>query len=191
MDSLLGILITQLKTLPFYKEINLIVLSDHGMAEISKEKTIYLSQHLNPEWIRNRTGGNPNYNLAAKEGYLDSAYLALSSIEHLAVWKSEEVPERLHYGTNPRCLDLVVTADSGWSVRWDPRGRYDYGGTHGYDPDYRDMHAIFYAMGPAFKVNHLHPTFNNVDIYPLIARILGIEPAKTDGQLKNVLPMLN
>jgi alkaline phosphatase D len=52
------------------------------------------------------------------------------------------------------------------------------------------MHAIFYAIGPAFKENYKHRTFNNIDIYPLIAHILGLEPAKVDGSLENVIEML-
>jgi alkaline phosphatase D len=190
LDSLVGILLDKLKALPHYNEINLIITSDHGMGEISEDRVIFLNDHLKAGWIEMYQGGNPNYNLMAAEGYLDSSYIALKSLEHLKVWKSEKVPDYLHYGQNPRCMDLVVVADSSWSVRWDRRGRYDYGGTHGYDPENKDMHAIFYAIGPAFKQNYTHPTLSNLDIYPLIARILGIKPAPVDGQLKNTIKML-
>ena len=53
------------------------------------------------------------------------------------------------------------------------------------------MDAIFYAIGPAFKKQHLHPTFNNVDLYPLIAKILKLEPVQVDGKIENVNGMLN
>jgi len=52
------------------------------------------------------------------------------------------------------------------------------------------MHAIFYATGPAFKNGYLHPGFDNIDIYPLIARILDLEPAKVDGDIENVKGLL-
>ncbi len=52
------------------------------------------------------------------------------------------------------------------------------------------MHAIFYATGPAFKKGHLHPTFNNVDLYPLMAHILQLTPAEVDGKFGNVEGML-
>ncbi len=61
-------------------------------------------------------------------------------------------------------------------------------GAHGYDN--KDKHAIFYAYGPAFKSNYISPPFMNVDIYPLIANILGLQPAKTDGDIENVKGML-
>ncbi|MEZ5197704.1 MAG: hypothetical protein R2764_15335 [Bacteroidales bacterium] len=63
-------------------------------------------------------------------------------------------------------------------------------GAHGYDHANRDMDAIFYACGPAFKENYISPTFNNVDIYPLIAQILGLQPAEVDGSFENVKGLL-
>jgi alkaline phosphatase D len=63
-------------------------------------------------------------------------------------------------------------------------------GAHGYDNANKDMEAIFYAMGPAFKKRYVHPTFNNVDLYPLIAEILGLVPAQVDGKPENVEGML-
>ena len=99
------------------------------------------------------------------------------------------VPERLHYGTNDRTLDFVVVADSSWSLVPSADKRVGFG-THGYDNDNKDMHAIFYAYGPAFKENYISPSFNNVDIYPLIAQILNLQPAIVDGSLDNVKRLL-
>jgi len=63
-------------------------------------------------------------------------------------------------------------------------------GAHGYDNRNTDMHAIFYAMGPAFKIDYSAPSFPNVDLYSLMAYILGLDPAKTDGNLDDVRGML-
>jgi len=52
------------------------------------------------------------------------------------------------------------------------------------------MHAIFYASGPAFKDNYLHPQFNNIDIYPLMGNILDIELPANDGNMDNVIDLL-
>jgi len=52
------------------------------------------------------------------------------------------------------------------------------------------MQAIFYAEGPAFKVGYKSPTFENVNIYPLICYILGIKPAPNDGKLENIKALL-
>ena len=56
--------------------------------------------------------------------------------------------------------------------------------------DFKDMHSIFYAVGPAFKKGFVHPTFENINIYPLITNVLNLTPAKTDGKIENVEAML-
>ena len=53
-----------------------------------------------------------------------------------------------------------------------------------------DMHAIFRAVGPDFRHIAL-PHFKNVDVYPLLCRLLRIEPAKNDGNLEEIKSMLN
>ena len=101
------------------------------------------------------------------------------------------LPDHYHYGSNPRVEDLSVEADSAWGIAMRPgRGGYS-AGTHGYDPENMDMHGIFYAVGPAFKKGYLHPTFENVCLYPLIAEILRVKPAAIDGTLEPVKGMLN
>lgn len=190
MDSLVGVLIQKLQTLPHYPLINLIVMSDHGMGSISEDKVVFLSDHLQQGWIETYQGGNPIYNLSVPEDCLEQACTALKRVDHIRVWKAGKVPKYLHYGKNPRCGDLVVIADSGWSLRWDNRGRYETGGTHGYVPENRDMHAIFYAMGPSFKPGYLQSSFSNLDVYSLMAHILGLKPAKTSGSMKNIKHML-
>ncbi len=117
-------------------------------------------------------------------------YHALSDGDHFTVWKAGEVPERLHYGTHPRITDIIVCADSAWRLKWKRDDRRDSYGDHGYDNRNTDRHAIFYAIGPAFKKGYVHPTFNNVDLYPLMAYILGLEPMEVDGKLENVEQML-
>jgi len=189
LDSLIGIFISYINELPYSNEINIIVTSDHGMGNISKDRVVIFDDYIDRDWFEQIQGWNPNYVLKVKEGYLDSAYYALSSAAHIKCWKSSEVPERLHYGSNPRTNDLVVLADSSWTVEWSVRQDDDLG-AHGYDNDNTDMHGIFYAMGPAFKESYLHPTFENINLYPLITHILNIQPKATDGSVENIKGML-
>ena len=123
--------------------------------------------------------------LQAKAGYQDSIANALKKVPHIKFWKSTEVPKRLHYGTNPRVHDFVIEADKGWSLV-SKESTHINGGTHGYDNNEKDMHAIFYAKGPAFKVNKKVKTFQNVSVYPLIAHILGLQVGEIDGKLSDV-----
>lgn len=190
-DSLLGIYLERISALPHAEQINLIITSDHGMQASDSSRTEYLEDYIKERWIADIQGYNPNFNILAADGCLDSLYEALSRGQHFKVWKSGSLPGRLNYGTNPRCLDLVVCADSAWRIEGRRgEGRKPSYGDHGYDNRNTDMHAIFYATGPAFKKGHLHPTFNNVDLYPLMAHILGLTPAEVDGKFENVKGML-
>ena len=109
----------------------------------------------------------------------------MKNVPHIKAWKNTELPERLHYGANPRIGNLVVMADSSWSVSFNDY-KVKYKGAHGYDNANSDMWAIFLASGPAFKTHYRQPAFPNVDVYSILARILKINPVKTDGRLKEV-----
>lgn len=190
LDSLLGVFLDKLEALPFADKINIIVTSDHGMCPLSNERVVLLDEYLDTAWIERIHGGNPVFIINARPGFDDEIEAALKKVEHITTWRKTEIPERLHYGSNPRVMDFVVAADSSWSVFFEKTGDY-LGGTHGYDNQNRDMYAIFYAAGPAFKKGYQHGTFNNVDLYGLMCEILNLQPAPNDGQLSNVLPMLN
>jgi hypothetical protein len=43
------------------------------------------------------------------------------------------------------------------------------------------MRAMFVAAGPAFKTGVTVPPFRNVDIYNVLAQVLGVKPALNDG----------
>jgi alkaline phosphatase D len=190
LDSLVGVFLDRIQDLPISNRINVIVTSDHGMAETSSERWINLSDYVNREWFRNIQGGNPNYNLQVKPEYYDTAWKSLQVIPHVQVWERGTLPGRFHYGEHPRITDFILLADSSWIVSWREKPAPFTGGSHGYDNRNTDMHAIFYAQGPAFRNNLVHPTFENIHIYPLVCRILDIQPAPVDGDVSFVESML-
>jgi alkaline phosphatase D len=189
LDSLLGVFMNKLEKLPNAEKFNVIITSDHGMGATSYERKVALANHINMKWVDTLVGYNPNFVIRTKKGFKDSVYLQLKKVEHITTWKTGELPDRLNYGNNPRTLDIVVVADSSWAVVINEDKRVGRG-AHGYDNDNKDMHAMFYAYGPAFKKNYLQPTFNNIDLYPLICEILNLNPAPVDGKLENVKGML-
>ena len=189
IDSLLGVFFTQMRKLPFFDQINFIITSDHGMAEVSPDRRVILDELIDTSKLIRFDGWNPNYNLKVKPGYLEEVFISLKNDPNIDVWKHGELPDRLHYGKNIRTQDITLVAKPGRSVYWS----WNIGkslGAHGFDNELKDMHAIFYAAGPAFKKGYLQPTFNNVDIYPLISEIMGFIPARTDGNLDHVKSML-
>lgn len=190
LDKLLGYFMDKLAKLDIANNVNVIVTADHGMEEIVQNKSISLSQYINLDWVNGINGGNPTFNIWAKSGFKDSVENALSNVPHIKYYSSSTIPERLHYMTNERCGDFVVTADSSWALFSNSISNFGLGGTHGYDNSNTNMDAIFYAYGPAFKENYHSARFENVDIYNLICRILNLNPAPNDGNIGRVEDML-
>jgi alkaline phosphatase D len=189
LDAFLGDFFTAMRKLPVFNQLNFIITSDHGMAELSPDRQVLIDEYVDTAALEIMNGGNPVYNFKVKEGKLEEVFNSLKTAPHLQVWKHDSLPERLHYGTHIRTHDLTLTADPGWSAYWSWKiGKSK--GTHGYDNDFKDMHAIFYAAGPAFKEGYVQPPFENVDIYPLIGKILKLETPATDGHIGHVEGML-
>jgi alkaline phosphatase D len=123
-------------------------------------------------------------------GKKDSILFLLKTVKGIKAWSKTEVPERLHFGTNPRIPEIIVVADSSWSIGIRPDASSIKGGAHGYDNSDSDMFAIFYAAGPAFKQNYRFHELNNTDIYDLICRILDLKPAANDGIMSHIEGLL-
>lgn len=183
LDGVIKYLCSKLNTLPIAKKINLILVSDHGMSATNPNKVVELSSVVKKEWVDQVQADNPAMNILAKPQYYDSVNMALKSLNHIKTWNKSDVPARLHYGKNPRTLDFFIVPDSTWSVTWKKRNRPDefVGATHGYDPEFTEMHGIFYGIGPEFKKGVTVPSFENLNVYNIVARILGIKPAPNDG----------
>jgi hypothetical protein len=105
---------------------------------------------------------------------------------HLAVYR-RPFPEHLHLYDNPRAAPIIAVPDAGWeawtseAVTTDWGGRGLIPGNHGQEPHHPDLHGIFYAVGPAFAEGAELGAVEQVDLYALMCRALGIEPAANDG----------
>jgi alkaline phosphatase D len=190
LDSIVGVIRQKISGLPDAKRINLIVLSDHGMGPVSADKYVNLKGVVPDRMIASYSGGNPVYSINPKEGKSDSIIILLNKVRGVKAWKKSELPAKWHYGTHPRIPEILVVADSSWSLGTRPDGSSVSGGAHGYDNSNSDMFAIFYATGPAFKRNYKFKELNNVDIYNLVCRILDIKPAINDGNAQHIKGLL-
>lgn len=190
MDSLLGVLQTKLDRLPIARKITLIVVSDHGMGEISSDRYIDLKKVVPERMVKSFTGGNPFYMIEPNENKKDSVLFLLNKVKGLKAWEKKSIPQYLHYGTSDRIKDIVVVADSSWSIGTFSDTIKFKGGVHGYDISDSDMDAIFYAKGPSVRIGNTVSELNNVDVYNLICRILKIVPAKNDGNPEKIKEIL-
>lgn len=182
VDSLLNDLYLRIKQLPIGNKVNLIVVSDHGMAWVDTPCNISIADKLKTDWIIDSQGNIPE-NIYVKEGYADSVYNALKDLPHARVWRKKDVPSYLHYGSCSRIGDIIVLPDIGYIVYDDELSQGS--GQHGYDPTLSDMQAVFRAVGPDFEHIAL-PHFPNVNVYGLLCRLLDIQPAPYDGSIDEI-----
>ncbi len=188
LDSLLQAMWTALRQLPIGDQVNLIITGDHGMTWTDGSRTVPVMKHLKQDWIDRVEGNLPGLIYVRKPEYADSVVAALQGVDHIRAWKRADVPAYLHYGSNARIGDVVVLPDVGWLYT---DGPVRAGGSHGYDNTASDMLVGFRAIGPDFKSGFTKPQkFRNVDVYPLVAHLLGVVPAPCDGNLNEVLDML-
>ncbi|MBM6993298.1 MAG: alkaline phosphatase family protein [Prevotella sp.] len=186
MDSLLQVMYHDIRQLPIADSVNIIVVSDHGMTWIPRDHVVSIGRFLKKEWVRMASGSVP-CNVYTEPGYQDSVFQALQQVDHVKVWRKQDIPHYLHYGSSPRVGDIVVCPDEGFVVYEDS---ITAGGTHGFDPTLPAMHALFRAVGPDFRHAEI-PHFKNVDIYPLLCRLLGIRPAPNDGNIEEIETILH
>jgi predicted AlkP superfamily pyrophosphatase or phosphodiesterase len=105
---------------------------------------------------------------------------------HHECWPREALPARWHYGRHPRVPAIVCQMDVGWDADTASRieqrtRRAGMRGSHGYDPQHPSMAALFIADGPSFRDGLRLPAFDNVHVYPMLARLLGVAPQPGDG----------
>jgi len=171
---------------------NLVIVSDHGMVDVSSERVLPLYRALPPDSYEEVTSGpyaaiNPSS--PDKEEALAAA-LAMP-LAHMQCWRKQEIPARLAYGRNARVPAFLCLAEPGWSIVFSEKSAAKVkGGKHGYDNAAPDMAATFIAAGPAFKPGVVLPAFDNVDVYPLLMRLLDVAPLPSDGDITPLLPAL-
>ena len=171
---------------------NLVVVADHGMAETSPDRVVFFDDLIDPAAIRLLSTG-PFASLAPVPGRERAVERALVGRHgHLRCWRKGEIPSRFFYGGNPRVQPIICIADIGWVAmrRADfDRASFDLG-RHGYQPGGQEMAALFLARGPAFRVGAIVHPFENVDVYPLLAKVLGVKPEPSDGRLSQTIAAL-
>ena len=190
-DSVLGYLFQRLNKIKMMDSINVIVVSDHGMTEISLDRVINIERLLDGYKYESGDSG-PFMLIQPVEGELENVYKQLKENKnHFKVYKKEDVPEYFHYSDNPLIPQIVILAENRWSVETNKSlenmKKYGNKGNHGYDNYWLDMHGVFYAIGPAFKQNYNVGTINNIDIYPLLCKIFNVVPNfNIDGKLERI-----
>lgn len=165
VDTMLGDLFTGLKKRNLTDIVNVVVVSDHGMATTSIDRLIQLDDLVDLNLIEHIDGW-PLHGLRPKDPkYLRQIYDKLSAASaqnpNFDVYlRDENMPGRYHFNNNKRIAPLWIVPKTGWAIlekkKFDIQeakktGRvYRPRGLHGYDHEHPLMRAIFVARGPAF-----------------------------------------
>ena len=196
LDRALGDLFAKIKQT--HVKVDIFVVSDHGMANV--DPMIDLGKLANFDGVRTAGAGTDFQVYSSDTHKIDEIYEALTKVKdpRFAVYRKSEIPARLHYSGNKRIGDLVVfsTARVGIGLIDPKRPPLRHWpaqkGTHGFDLALvPEMRASFYAAGPDLKRGLTIEEFENINIYPLIAKILRLQiHDPIDGDLKVLTPIL-
>jgi predicted AlkP superfamily pyrophosphatase or phosphodiesterase len=168
--------------------INFIFVSDHGMTNMDTLHTIPRPSVIDTGKFIIAAGTSLVHLYAKNRKDIKPAFKKLKSVAtDFDVYLTKKTPKRWHYRTKDDRYDrigdiiLVPHLPKGFSFS----GRKISFGEHGFDNFLPDMQATFYAWGPAFKEHYLIDNFANINIYPLIAHVLGLQiDSKIDGNFK-------
>ena len=178
--------------------VDVIVLADHGMIKVEGD-WIDLDQYFDRSLLER---SEETFMYAKSEADAAKIYDELKGkSDKFQVYRSGHVPEHLHFDGNPREGDPIVVPTGPYLLRVSApppaaangamtgHGNTPPVGMHGYDPEHMpEMKAIFYAAGPDIRGGVKVAPFEDVNVYPLVAHLLGLDIAhlKTgaiDGKL--------
>jgi predicted AlkP superfamily pyrophosphatase or phosphodiesterase len=197
VDSWMELLLEGLEQRGLYDRVNLLVVSDHGMASTPANQMIHLEDYVDLDGVE-ITGGTPMLLVRPPPDRVESVRRALTGAHPaLSVWRREHTPRRWHYRDHPRIPPLLVAADEGWNLRARREAEREGGasqspplGMHGYDPRLPSMQGILIGRGPGLASAARVGSIESIHLYELMCRLLAIEPARNDGSASAVKKLL-
>ncbi len=196
LDAILGNLFKRVAETKL--PVNIIIVSDHGMMEVSTEQYLPVEMLENDDLYLTVNNG-AIVNIHPKDDHqIDSIYNYLKQKEdHFKVYKTENAPYFEYVPKNKNWGSIQVIPESPYyfvgirTIGLKKGASQKIFGQHGFDTNLKEMHGIFYANGSAFKEGYVVPSVKNIHIYPLICEILGLKiPADIDGDLNELKGVL-
>ena len=184
VDAAIGQLIDGMARDGLLDRTNIIVVSDHGMATVKQGNVVATEDMVAPDVAKVISVGQ-SVGFAPLPGrQVDAEKALLGRHARYECWNKAQLPARWHYGSNPRIPPIICQMDEGWdALTRQMIGKRAAGerGSHGYDPALPSMQATFIARGPAFAQGRQLGAFDNVDVYPLVMRLIGLPARPNDG----------
>ena len=193
-DRLLSTLTTAIDELPYGDRVNLIVVSDHGMAAVDPERQVIIGDVADLRGVRSvflgpglslHLPGDPSRAMDIRDTFNRRV-----AADDARAYLRSEAPRHLQIADNARFGDVVVVPTEGGRVAF-RRDSSSPAGMHGWDPSLPSMHGIFLARGRAIEPGQTIPAFENIHIYPLLAEMLDLTPNRDiDGDLSVLGPLV-
>jgi predicted AlkP superfamily pyrophosphatase or phosphodiesterase len=190
VDTMIGDL--QVKIATLHLPVDIVVVADHGMVTL-QGSPVTLSDFADLSDFH--TEGSllyPKPDADVQETYEE--FLAHPD-PRFKVYRRADLPAYLHFDANPREGDPVIVPNGPFTLRAhagsSEESAKNHRGGHGFNPrTMPEMKAIFFAAGPDVRPGVQLKPFENVNIYPFIAEILGLTPPAVDGSLDVLRPAL-
>jgi predicted AlkP superfamily pyrophosphatase or phosphodiesterase len=190
VDTMIGDL--QAKIAPLHLPVDMVVVADHGMVALRGEP-VTLSDFADLSGFQ--TDGSLLY--AKPDTDVEEVYAEFLAHPdpRFKVYRRADTPAYLHFDANPREGDPIIVPNGPFSFHANSSGSEEdqkkTHGAHGFNPrTMPEMKAIFFAAGPDVRPGVQLKPFENVNIYPFIAEILGLDAPVVDGTLDVLRPAL-
>lgn len=187
VDTYLGRLLDGLEKIEHAQQVNIIVLSDHGLrAYLEDQPPFILDQYVDIDGMSIVEGGSYMF-LHLEEDQAGRARNIVDTVnrhwQHGHAYLAGETPAQWRIDDNPRFPDVVLMPEAGFAVlSSDQKSEKITAGDHGWAPESPAMHGFFITSGPNIKPGLTLGPVSMVDVYPLMTSILGLEsPAYIDG----------
>ena len=158
-------------------DINLMLVSDHGMSEVNPDLFIDTNTLPRPKGFKRVNGSTRvTYYQRDPDADIDGLESELDSMSD-GRWKrlsSLDLADR-HFENHPGVGDIIIETAPPRVFRRGGGQDVDLRGMHGYPATVEDMAAFLVAVGPGFREGSVIPEAHQLDVYPVAAKLLDLE----------------
>lgn len=197
IDNAIGELVQKVKDLGL-KNVNFVFVSDHGMIKVDGGNPLEIPEILldknrfdfyNSQTLLRVYVKNPD---EVKKVYKQ---LKAAKTDDYEVHLDKKLPKYLHFAAKDdkyNRIGQILLIPKAPKIFLE-KGKKTSVGKHGYNPRIvPEMKATFFAWGPKFKSNLVIDEFENINVYPLVSKILGLKIEQSiDGKIKILHKTLN
>lgn len=189
VDTVLGQLMAGLRERGLDETAHVVIAADHGMYPTTPQKEIYLDDYIDASQIElNWSGAYASFD-PVEGGQAEAAKL-LGKHERFECMTRDNIPARFEYGSHRRVPLYHCFVEPGWQLTTREalkRKGHRLHGEHGYDNTLPEMQSPFIVLGPRIKAGHRIDGIDNVDVHPLLSRLIGLGSLPSDGTIDHTL----